>query len=422
MATPQSLAGSVPQSLAGVAVTLVAFHYAPEVTGNAPYNCALAESLAAAGASVRVITGVPHYPMWRIQPPYDQGLRHEECNGLITISRRRHWVPRRASVLGRMLMEATFLVHALPSVWRSRSDVIIAVSPMGSVGAAVAGRRGQPLGIVVQDLIAGAAEQSGLTGSKLSRLIAGVERFLLKRADRVAVITPGFTQLLASIGVPAERVALLPNFTHITAADSTREEARARLGWPLDRFSVVHTGNMGMKQGLENVVEAARLAEQQGLDIEFVLVGDGNQRRFLESLAVGLTALRFVDPLTEDEYPYALAAADVLLVNESPGAKEFCLPSKLTSYVVAGRPIIVSSDPESLAYQTVSKAGSAYVVAAGRPDLLLRAVRDLMQDETLRRRLSDAALRTAPDFTRGEAYRRYVDFAAELALSGDVRR
>ena len=67
-------------------------------------------------------------------------------------------------------------------------------------------------------------------------------------------------------------------------------------------FTVVHTGNMGLKQDLGNMVEAARLHRDRP-DVAFVFMGDGSQRRALEAQAEGLPNLRFVDPLDSDEYP-----------------------------------------------------------------------------------------------------------------------
>src|SRR5699024_3086421 len=104
---------------------------------------------------------------------------------------------------------------------------------------------------------------------------------------------------------------------------------------------ILHAGNMGRKQGLANVVRAASVV---GPDepLVFVLLGDGSERTALEALAEGSNKIRFVSSLHQDEFPLALAAADALLVNELPGVKEMALPSKLTSYFAAGRPIIAA--------------------------------------------------------------------------------
>ena len=303
--------------LSGVKVALVGIYFPPEMTGIAPYNAALAHALIDAGASVHVITGVPHFPMWRTQEPYNHGMRFDEVSGRLRVSRRRHWVPREASLSGRAVLEATFMANATPTIVRSRSDVVVAVTPsLSGLAAAQLGRRGRPLGVIVQDFTGDGASQTGTAGARASAAITRIEQRLLRRADSVGVISPDLVGRATDAGVAPSKISLVPNFTHIDPVDVTTKQARSVLGWDQEIFTVVHTGNMGLKQGLHQVVDAARQAEQRGELINWVLVGDGNQRRALEEQARGVASIRFVDPLPEDQYPYALAAADVLLLKD----------------------------------------------------------------------------------------------------------
>ena len=104
------------------------------------------------------------------------------------------------------------------------------------------------------------------------------------------------------------------------------------------RKVVLHAGNMGLKQGLERVVQAAALAADTHPEMLFVLMGDGSQRAALAELATGLPNLTFMDPVSQGDFMDTLAAADILLVCESPTVLDMSLPSKLTSYMAAGRP------------------------------------------------------------------------------------
>jgi len=136
---------------------------------------------------------------------------------------------------------------------------------------------------------------------------------------------------------------------------------------------------MGAKQGLENVVDAARLAQERNERVQFVLVGDGSERQKLIERAAGLTHVTFVDPLQPDEFLLALAAADVLIVNEKVGVSEMAVPSKLTSYFSAGRPIVAATDPEGITASEVLDAAAGVVVDAGNPVALLDAVVGITQ-------------------------------------------
>src|SRR3954471_2183090 len=143
-----------------------------------------------------------------------------------------------------------------------------------------------------------AAAHGGLRGGgRVASLVGGVESRMLRSADLVGVISEGFAAAVHRLGVAPERTRLLPSWAHVTPSSATREEARAALGWPIEDFTVVHTGNMGAKQGLDNVVRAAAEADRRAAAVQFVLVGDGNQRVALQAAGAGLRSLRFVDPV-----------------------------------------------------------------------------------------------------------------------------
>ncbi|WP_240696459.1 glycosyltransferase family 4 protein [Cellulomonas sp. HD19AZ1] len=393
-------------------VCLVGINYAPETTGIAPYTTAMARAWADAGAVVDVVTGVPHYPAWRVEDErYARGRSWHERDGAVALHRVRHHVPASADLRGRARMEASFLRRATPLVRRSAAGVVVAVTPsMSALAAAVTGARGRPVGVVVQDLTGRGAQESGSTGGAAASLIGRAEVALLRRCAAVGVITPQFGATLTAAGVPADRIVEVGNFTHVRPSAATRDEACARLGWDPSVFRVVHTGNMGRKQGLEHVVEAALLAAARGVTgVELVLVGSGNCRDELVAAAAGLPTVRVLDPVDAERYPLVLAAADVLLLHERPGVREMCLPSKLTSYTAAGRPVLAAVEREGIAGRQLVAADAALVVPPGDADALLAAVERLRADRGLRDRLAAAARRLGEE-TYGEpaARARYV--------------
>ena len=163
----------------------------------------MAEAIGETGVGVHVVTGVPHYPAWSVASEYRSGRRwHETLNG-VEIARVRHHVPSVNGLRGRALMESSFLAAATPQVRRADADALIAVTPsVSALAAAIAGRRGRPVGVIVQDLTGAGALQSGTTGSRAAGGIASLERWLLSRVDLVGVITPGFIAEVEAAGVP----------------------------------------------------------------------------------------------------------------------------------------------------------------------------------------------------------------------------
>ncbi|MCV7374143.1 glycosyltransferase [Mycolicibacterium arabiense] len=391
-------------------VSILSLHYPPDATGIAPYAGALAAGLEARHHRVSAYVAHPFYPEWRIRKGYGQWSRTENVDG-VAVHRVRHYVPRPPRGIRRLVSELSFGARLLFCRFGSDS-VVVAVSPALFATAMVALRirlmRSRPRLVVwVQDIYTlGLAETK--EGGGLTALVTKfVERFALSAADSVVAIHARFAEyLVAALGVDAERISIIQNWTHLAPApEMSRRDARAALGWPTDVRLIVHTGNMGAKQGLENVVEAARLADRDGAPVKFVLVGDGGERARLEELAAGIERIQFVDPLDEVDYRRALAAADCLLVNELPGVATMAVPSKLTSYFAASRPVLAATDPTGITAGEVERAGAGVAVPAGEPRVLLDTALDLVEDV-------DAAV------VYGSAGRRYCQDAlgAEAAL------
>jgi glycosyltransferase involved in cell wall biosynthesis len=234
--------------------------------------------------------------------------------------------------------------------------------------------------------------ETGEGGGASIRIARLVEGWTLRRAHEVVAIHETMaTRMTTSLNVDRERVTVIANWSHVTPSALDPSAARARLGWE-DVFTVLHAGNMGRKQGLENVVEAARLADAQGVPVRIVLLGDGSERADLERLASACPTLAFEDPVAEDDFPTALAAADALLLNEAPSVREMAVPSKLTSYFAAARPVVFAVEPEGVVAGLAKAAGAGITVRSGDPAALLGAVRELSADSHMRERLGKSAV------------------------------
>ena len=148
---------------------------------------------------------------------------------------------------------------------------------------------------------------------------------------------------------------------------------------------------MGAKQGLANVVEAARVAHRDNNPLLFVLMGDGNQRATLEAM-VAAGHLKFVDPVPQELFTAALGAADILMVNERRGVKDMSVPSKLTSYFATGRPVIAATDARSVTAEEIEASGAGIRVDADRPELIVKAAMELRNNSEMARELGRKGL------------------------------
>jgi glycosyltransferase involved in cell wall biosynthesis len=227
----------------------------------------------------------------------------------------------------------------------------------------------------VQDIYAIGVQEAG-SGSGAGA-IAAIEASLLAASERVVVIHRRFrTALEERLGV-TRPVDVVRNWSHVPEpAASDTAATRRRMGWGDDEVIVLHTGAIGAKQGLENVIDAAVIARERGSRVRFVLVGDGGQRVALEQRP-GAEAVSFVDPLPESQFLEVLAAADVLLVHERAGLTEMSVPSKLTSYFAVGKPVLAAVDTTSTTFAEMDAAGAGPIVPPAAPGALVTAAEEL---------------------------------------------
>ncbi|MDQ0240167.1 glycosyltransferase family 4 protein [Arthrobacter bambusae] len=402
-------------------ITIIGLNYVPEPTGNAPYTASLAEGLAAKGHVVNVITGYPHYPEWKPKDGYTGWTRREILDG-VKVKRLRHHIPRSPNTAQRMHMELSFGLRLMCSRW-GHPDVVLVVSPaLFSSGLGILRARLSPnrpaIGIWVQDIYSRGVVETGVGGRRLGELMGRIEAWILRSADGVVAIHERFQKyIVGSLGVPSTSTRVIRNWTHLPFAQVARDdEMRAKLGWTADDIIVLHAGNMGQKQGLENVVATARLAAERHSKVRFVLMGDGNQRKSLEEEAQGVQKVDFIDPLPGNEFQQALAAADVLLVNERPGVKDMAVPSKLTSYFSAGVPVVAATDEGSVTASEIETSGGGIRVDAGDPEALLDALEHLSSDPNRSRQLARNGLEFRQvTLSKTNAIAHYDEFLSSLA-------
>jgi colanic acid biosynthesis glycosyl transferase WcaI len=364
-------------------VLIVGINYAPETTGIAPYTTGMAEALSEQ-YDITVLTTPPHYPQWNVAPEWRK-WSHSTNEGGINVKRLRHYVPRSPTGPARIVSEKTFAARLL--LERPKGfDAVIAVTPaLLSVYAAalIAKTNKAPLGVVVQDIYALAMSEVGLLGGKAATATARLEGKALRMANQVSVIHDRFAERLSQdFGVESDKLSVIRNWSHIEPPAGDIAATRAALGWGDNETIVLHAGNMGAKQDLENVVAAARLANSHEKPVRFVLMGNGSRRSALEQVAQGVGSITFQEPVGNDQFSDVLAAADVLLLNELPGVAEMCVPSKLTSYFAAARPVVAATNAGSAAAFEVDAADAGIVIAPGDPAAMVNAVVDLTRRDT----------------------------------------
>jgi colanic acid biosynthesis glycosyl transferase WcaI len=383
-------------------------NYAPELLGIGRYTGELGAYLASRGHQVTVLTAAPYYPQWRVREDYRPQRWRREWRDGVEVLRAPQYVPGRVSGLGRLLQECSFGASCL--YWWSTCllqrpwDAMVAVCPpmtSGLVPGLLARRLAVPLLIHVQDLQLDAARELGILRQPL--LLAGLtwlELHLFRQARAVTTISRSMAARLAAKGVPPARLQVLPNWADL---DKVRpgprlNALRRELGLTSETV-VLYAGNLGEKQGLEVILEAAALTRGKP-SIRYLVAGEGAARDRIKLRAqdLGLDNLTFLPLQSNSRLPLLLAAADLHLVVQRQKAADLVMPSKLTNIMAAGRPFIATAGEgtELARVTTESRAGLVVPPEDGRA--LAQAVLGLAGDPGARKKMGVLARRYAEAF------------------------
>jgi glycosyltransferase involved in cell wall biosynthesis len=252
---------------------------------------------------------------------------------------------------------------------------------MGLASWVIAWRHRTQCCLSVQDLFPQNAVDLGLLKNKMAILFfEALERLAYRAAGAVVVHSEGNRAHIVARGKPADQVHSLPNWVDTNVIRPAERHNDFRREHHLQQeFIVSFAGAMGWSQGLEVVIEAARLLAREP-DLLFLLIGGGTQRERLGRLAEGLPNVRFLPMQSQEKYPSVLAASDACLVTLRPEVATPVVPSKLLTIMSAGRPVLASVPLAGDAPRIVNDAACGFVVPPGDAQALADAVLCLKRD------------------------------------------
>ncbi len=348
-------------------------YYRPGVEATANLLADLCEALAV-DYEVTVVTG-------RLQGRDD--LPHTEMLNGVRVLRTRSTSFDRTKLSQRGLNYVTYLADSLVrslSIEPPQLVVCMTDPPIvGDLGVAVARRFGAPLLVISEDVFPEIATELGrLTNPLVVQVLRRLVAFYLKRADHIVAIGDRMRERLIAKGASPERISVIPNWVDAAAIvpapranDWARDQALA------DRFVVMHSGNVGHAQDLDNLVRATTFLRDLD-DLAVPIVGFGARHAEIQALAERLDAdkVMFLPYQPRELLTQSLSSAHVHYVGLAKGLAGFVVPSRLYGILSAGRPVIVAADPDSETARLVAEVGCGVVILPDRPDLLAAAIRD----------------------------------------------
>jgi len=379
-------------------------NYSPELIGIGKYTGEMAEWFVERGHEVKVVTAHPYYPMWKIREGY-YGWRYtkNKVHG-VNVYRCPLWVPKGLSGIKRILHLISFTITSFPIVlfqcifWRPDTLFCIAPAIFCAPGACIAARlTGVKRWLHIQDFEIDAAYELGILKNKLMKRIATFfEKRIMGYFNAVSAISEKMLERLDIKGVNHEKQVIFYNWADtkqifpIQGPNPIRDKFRISD----DAIVALYSGNMGAKQGLEIIIEAARRMKFN-TDILFVMCGDGIIRDQIQDLVGDFGNIRFIPLQPLSDLNNLLNLADIHLLPQKKDVADLVMPSKLTGMLASGRPIVATAQPETQLARIVGSCGR--VVEPDNPEAFSQAIVELAERVEKRKELGKMARTFAVD-------------------------
>ncbi|MFP4027261.1 MAG: glycosyltransferase family 4 protein [Candidatus Brocadiia bacterium] len=338
----------------------------------------------------------------------------------------------RYSLLKRFFNERALGKGIVERVEAFRPDVVVSANtPLETQRILQKSCRKQDVGFVfwVQDLLSVGIESAlrqkiPFVGGLIGKYFQHLEYSLLRRSDRVVVITEDFCPIMDEAGVETDRVHVVQNWAPLEdmpVRPKQNEWSRER-GLD-DKFCFVYSGTLGMKHNPDHLVRLA--SEFEGADdVRVDVVSEGLGADYLrdkkEEFDLKNLILSRFQPF--EDLPDVLGTADVVMGVLEPEAGVFSVPSKVLTYLCTGRPILLAMPPENLTSRIVSENEAGLVVPPDDSEGFVDAARRLYDDGELRKEMGENArdyAETHFDIRKiGARFERIVEEAAGAALDG----
>ncbi|CAH2932532.1 MAG: Glycosyl transferase, group 1 [uncultured Paraburkholderia sp.] len=377
-------------------ILIYGLNYAPELTGTGKYTAEMAALLASRGHEVRVVCAPPYYPDWRVSSGYAGWRYRREQRDGVAVWRAPLWVPSQPSGLKRMIHLASFAATSLPVLaWQTfwRPDAVLLIAPTlmcAPATLALAHLARASAWLHIQDYEVDAAFELGLLkGSRAARMARWIESQFLRRFDAVSSITRQMSARATAKGVALSKVVCLPNWVDVSAIYPLprASEYCSELDLADGQKVVLYSGNMGAKQGIETLAEAAASLAYRP-DLTFVFCG-GAAKESLARRCAALPNCIFLPLQPAERLNELLNLADIHVLPQRGDAADLVMPSKLTGMFASGRATIAMARRGTALHEAVHARG--VVVPPDNVKALVGAITALANDPERRVALGRAA-------------------------------
>ena len=291
----------------------------------------------------------------------------------------------------------------------------------GMLGAFLKKRKKVPFVYNLQDIFPDSLVGTGLAkkGGLLWKIGRVIEDFTYRNADKIIVISEDFKKNIMAKGVPEEKIVVVYNWVDQNAVvDVPREQNKLFDKYGLDRskFYIEYSGNIGLTQNMDMLLEVMADLQVSHPEINLVLVGEGAYKAQVEKI-VAEKQLKNVHLLPFQPYEdisYVFSLGDAGLVISKPGVGANSVPSKTWSIMSASRPVLANFDENELK-QIVEKHKCGIFTKAGDKEAFKQSILTLYNNRELAVEMGKNGRQFVMDnLTREVGTQKYVDVIKEV--------
>lgn len=371
-------------------ITIVTNFYYPEDTAIGLYTTQFSNYLSNKGYSVKIITGFPYYPTWKIFESYNNHPDfYSEKIDAIEVFRYKQFVPEKVTFGGRIKMMFSAVYGTFCNLKKiNDTDLIICIVPftMSILPAMLlAKKKKAKLWVHIQDfefdlaLESGIVKKNNLASKLFESSVLSFERFLLNRATLVSSIS---NSMLSKIREKSKHDMpyFFPNWV-----SSNKINPELSKKHPLinpDKFTVLYSGNIGEKQNWDFLYDLCQVISPTE-NIEIVIVGDGGFKNTLIEKLKSFPFVNYYEPVPYEELNDLLCSADVHFLFQKTDVLDTVMPSKILGMMASKKPSIISGNQNSEVLKVIHESQGGFYFSENNIQPVYQTILELKNNPAL---------------------------------------
>lgn len=404
-------------------LTYLVQYFPPEKASGLQLVEDLLEGFAKQGWDVNLFTPTPTRGITAEQrKEYIKRRTEKKYNGKLTIHRM-HLYREGSGFVSRALRYVLFSIECFWKAATVPADFIFTGSgpPTQGVIVGLAKKFSRKKKVIynLQDIFPDSLITSGISTENSLPVKIGrrMEKFTYRNADVIITITDDMKANVVSKGVDPDKVKVVRNWIDVdkTAPVAVSENKLFdELGLPRDKFYVVYAGNLGKVQGIEVILQAAKLLKDQG-DIHFVIFGNGSEEENIKKQAADCSNISIFPLQPMDRVSEVYSLGSVCVIPCRPGTGGSGMPSKTWTIMATGTAIIASFDLGGEMEKTINDAECGYCVESGNAELLAKTIDKMKYAPEFTKEMGENGRKYAEEnVAKGQAVQKYVRIIEEM--------